>query len=143
LGVNLRFSISGYAAEEDWIMDFEAFKTQIQDSIPPGTTFENPGGGVSTIMSYADEKLSYVRGDSTIYIAFRDLFDAYSNYKGQKVSSTELKRFAPSVFDSEARPSGHSCNCTLFLMILQKLKLAGDIGGNGVRGNPFFVEIVG
>ncbi len=124
-------------------MDFEEFKTQIQNSIPLGTAFENPGGGVSTIKSYTDEKLSYVRGNSTIYVAFRDLFDAYSNYKGQKVSSTQLKEFAPSVFDPKAKPSGHSCNCTLFFMILQNLKLTGDIGGNGVRGDPFFVDIVG
>ena len=124
-------------------MDFEAFKTQIQNSIPDGTTFENPGGGVSTISSYTDGKLSYVRRNSTIYVAFRDLYEAYTNFKGQKVSSTELKEFAPSVFDPKARPSGHSCNCTLLFMILHHLKLAGDIGGNGVRGDPYFVEIVG
>ena len=123
-------------------MDFETFKDKIQRSIPVGTTFENPGGGVSTISSYTDEKLSYVRRNSTIYIAFRDLFDTYINFKGQKVSSTELKKYAPSVFDPNARPAGHSCNCTVLFMILKHLKLAGDIKGGGVRGDPYFVEIV-
>ncbi len=122
-------------------MEFETFKMQIQGSIPIGTTFKNPGGGDSAISSYEAEKFSYVRGNSTFYVAYRDLFDAYSNFRGHKVSSSKLKQYAPSVFDSKARPSGHSCNCTIFFMILQRLELAGDIEGNGVKGDPYFVEI--
>jgi len=123
-------------------MEFEAFKIQIQNSIPVGTKFENPGGGSSTISSYTNEKLSYVRGNSTIYVAYRNLFDAYSHFKGNRVSSSELKQYAPSVFDPKAKPSGHSCNCTLLFMVLQNLELSGEIGGDGVKGDPFFVEIV-
>jgi len=123
-------------------MEFNSFKAQIQNSIPVGTQLENPGGGVSTISSYSDDKISYVRGGSTIYVAFRDLFDAYSRFRDKKVTSSALKEYAPSVFDSTAKPSGHSCNCTFLFMVLQSLGVAGNIRGKGVKGDPYFVEIM-
>lgn len=86
-------------------------------------------------------KISYVRGNSTIAVAVSDLFEAYSQFKGRPMSSTDLREFAPSVFDSNARPAGHSCNCTLHFRILQVLDLAGEIDGAGVRGDPFAVAV--
>jgi len=124
-------------------MEFEEFKSRIQNSIPVGTKLENPGGGVSTITSHKDEKLGYIRGSSTIYVAYHDLFDAYSEFKGGNVTSSSLKEYAPSIFDPKARPAGHSCNCTFLFMVLQQLGLAGNIGGKGVKADPYFVRVAG
>ena len=122
-------------------MDLKEFTKQIKEDIPVGTVFENPGGGTSEIVSYSDNSISYVRGSSAIYVSFRDLFDAYENYRGKRVTSSDLKSYAPAVFDATAKKSGHSCNCTLFFLILKRLNLADEIKGRGVKGDPYFVEI--
>jgi hypothetical protein len=57
------------------------------------------------------------------------------------ISSSELKVFLPAIFDSAARPAGHSCNATLLFLALREMGIVSAIHGNGVAGNPFFVEI--
>lgn len=49
----------------------------------------NPGGGTSTIAGFRETKVSCVRGRSTIGVAFSDLYEACSNFKGHHVSSIE------------------------------------------------------
>jgi type IV secretory pathway TraG/TraD family ATPase VirD4 len=69
------------------------------------------------------------------------LFDAYALYRGRRVSTTELRAFRPVVFDSAARPAGHSCNCTIFFLLLERMGVVEGIQGKGVCGNPFYVDI--
>jgi len=122
-------------------MDFSEFKQRVHESIPKGTILDNPGGGTSTILSYPPDAVSYRRGNSTMYVSLRDLFDGYVRFKGGHMSSSDLKVINPSVFDSQARPAGHSCNCTFLFMLLQKIGVVTHIQGCGVRGNPFFVDL--
>lgn len=102
---------------------------------------DNPGGGTSRIVAYSDTNVSYIRGSSRIAVAFTDLYAAYSSFKGKHVSSSDLRAFRPSVFDSAARRAGHSCNCTFLFCILNELNLSGPISGSGVRGNPYSVVV--
>ena len=107
-------------------------------ALPVGYEFENPKRGTSRILNIDTSAVSYRRGVSTIRVRLTDLYEAYNHFKGQRVSSTDLSHFAPSVFDSNARPAGHSCNCIFLFHLLQKLNLAeGNLEGNGVRGNPY------
>ncbi len=122
-------------------MNFEAFKTKTRNAIPIGTAFRNPGGGTSVVQAVSDTEVSYRRGNSTIHVSLRALFDAYWHFRGGRVFSTDLQRFAPSVFDSNARPAGHSCNCTFLFLLLQRLGVINQIQGDGVRGHPYFVDI--
>ena len=120
-------------------MNFSEFMQKIRTSVPINTVLENPGGGTSIILSYSSEGVSYRRGNSTIYVSLHDLFDGYTKFKGGQMSSNNLKAANPSVFDSQARPAGHSCNCTFLFIVLQKLEIITDIHGRGVRGDPYFV----
>ena len=122
-------------------MDLEQFENAVQSTLPAGTVIDNPGGGISTIVGYKNSNISYVRGNSTITVSLADLHKGYSAFLGQRLSSSDLKKIAPSVFDSSARPAGHSCNCTFLFRILQRLNLASEIEGRGVRGSPFSVVI--
>ena len=122
-------------------MTLNQFKRRIEQAVPVGTVFENPGGGTSKIAGYSDAKISYVRGTSKIYVTFKDLFAAYSYFKGQRVSASDLQSFAPAVFDSSAKPAGHACNCTFLFLLLRRLNLAGEIEGSGVRGSPYAVKV--
>ena len=109
------------------------FHAQMVKGLPPGTVMQNPGGGETTITGYSNGSVSYVRGTSPIRVAIRDLFLAYSEFKGSQVSSRDLRLFAPGVFDSNARPAGHSCNCTFLFMVLRRLSMADPIAGDGER----------
>src|SRR5438445_13872502 len=68
-------------------MNYQAFKNKIQDMVPLGMVFQNPGGGTSEVLSLSDEAVSYRRGKSRIYVSLLDLFDAYWAYRGSRVSS--------------------------------------------------------
>ena len=122
-------------------MKLDEFKAQIERSTPAGTVLDNPGGGTSKIIGFSSTKISYKRGSSTITVAFDDLHATYLRFKGQRVTSNDLKVFAPKVFDSAARPAGHSCNCTFLFLLLSQIDVGGEIEGAGVRGNPFAIEI--
>lgn len=122
-------------------MDFDTFKKKVKDKIPVNKELDNPGGGTSIIMSYSDNRISYKRRNSTFYVSLHDLFDSYSNFTGQKVTSNDLRSYAPSVYDREAHPSGHGCNCTFLFMVLEYIGIVDKTHGKGVKGNPFFVNI--
>ena len=123
------------------MIDIGEFHLQIVKRLPPGTVMENPGGGETTITRYSRGMVSYVRGNSTIRVAIGDLYLAYSKFKGTRVSSRDLRQYAPAVFDSNARPAGHSCNCTFFFMVLSRLGMADPLEGAGKAFRPFFTTL--
>lgn len=120
-------------------MDYLAFCQWCTSRLPPGTVLPNPGGGVSLIIGYRPDVLVYRRVNSRIYISLQDLYNAWHAFMGSAVSSSNLKEYAPSVFDSKS--GGHSCNCTMLFMILRALGVVSRIEGGGVRGDPFWVEL--
>lgn len=122
-------------------MDYEFFQTEVKRVLPRGKVFQNPGGGTSTVISNTEQAVTYRRGSSNINVKFRDLFTAYSAFKGSSVSSVDLRKLAPSVFDSKGGPPGHSCNCTFLFLVLKDIGVVKSIRGSGVRGNPYHVEI--
>lgn len=123
-------------------MTAHEFRSRIILSAPVGTVFNNPGGGTSSVVKIDYAKIAYVRGNSRIYIRFSDLFSAYQKFKGMRVTTQYLKELAPEVFDSAARPAGHSCNCTVVFLLLGKAGLSGVIEGEGRRGNPFACRFI-
>jgi len=120
-------------------MDFDAFSRLMHIKVAPGAVFPNPGGGSSEIIGFGSGSLIYRRRNSRICVSLRDLYDAYAHFRGGNVSSTDLRQYHPSVFDSGA--GGHSCNCTMLFILLKAIGAADRIKGEGVRGNPFWVTI--
>jgi hypothetical protein len=118
-------------------MDYHTFRQLCVSRLPPATVLLNPGGGVSTIVRYSAGKVVYRRLHSLIYVSLHDLYEAWRAFGGGVVSSSDLKEYAPSTFDSKA--GGHSCNCTMLFMILRALGVVSRIEGGGVRGDPFWV----
>jgi hypothetical protein len=55
----------------------------------------NPRGGTSRITNVDNNGISYVRGNSTIYVSSGDLYSAYDRFKGARVSSTDLRGSHP------------------------------------------------
>lgn len=124
-------------------MTEDEFEVRLVKAIAPGIMLSNPGGGVSEVLSIRNGRVSYRRGSSTISISMRSMFEAFSAFRGKRMSGSDLKARWPAIFDSAARPAGHSCNATFLFLCLEKTKMASAIRGKGVRGNPFFVEIDG
>lgn len=118
-------------------MKLEEFAGRLQAAAPVGTVLANPGGGTSEITGFTNERISYIRGSSTMSVRISDLHSAYESFRGKRASSSELRKFAPAVFDSNARPAGHSCNCTFLFGVLEQAGLASDFTGSGVRGDPY------
>lgn len=123
-------------------MDLHAFIADTKRVLPVGTVIDNPGGGTSTIVGFSETHVSYKRGRSKIAVAFADLYKAYYRFRGKEVSSTDLRKLWPTVYDSTARPAGHSCNCTFLFRLLEELQLSGPMSGSGVRGDPYSVKVV-
>ncbi len=120
------------------MLTIDQFRSQMTNLLPPGIVLDNPGKGTTRIKNHSHGRVSYIHGNSTIRVCITDLFAAYTKFRGLKVSSRELKRYAARVFDSSARPAGHSCNCIFLIMVLVKLGLADEIGGEGKSGQPFY-----
>lgn len=124
-------------------MEWPEFHDKVRKALPPGAVLENPGGGTSTILSYALSgnriKITFQRGGYTLHVTFEDLYGAYQYHRGRTVSSTELREYAPEVFDPAY--GGHSDNCTLLFKILKAIAIVTSIQGSGRRGSPFFVTI--
>lgn len=111
-------------------------------TLPEGYRFANPGGGISRIERINRESVTYRRGNSPITVRLTNLYKAYKHFRGKEVSSSDLRRFAPAVFNSQARPAGHSCNCTFFFHLVEKMGSAeGGLRGRGVNGDPFYLRL--
>ena len=109
-------------------------------TLPEGYRFANPRAGTSLRINR--ERVTYLREKSQIPVRLSNLYAAYSHFKGKEVSSSDLRKFAPAVFDSQARPAGHSCNCTFFFHLVEKMGLAeGSLRGRGVNGDPFYLRL--
>jgi hypothetical protein len=123
--------------------NFEDFCIMLRKIIYVGQVFDNPGreGTTSTIIEIDTIKIVYQRKKSYISITFKAIYDVYKDFQGKKCSSSELKEYAPEVFNSNARPAGHSCNCTFIFRVFEALGIVVRIEGSGVRGNPFYVNI--
>jgi hypothetical protein len=122
-------------------MNMELFVSTIRNLVPVGTVFINPGGGTSEILKITEHAMTYRRGHSRMSISFENLFKAYLSFRGKQVSTSDLKLFKPSIFDSQARPAGHSCHGTFLFLLLLHLGFTDKINGHGVRGDPFFIDI--
>ena len=120
-------------------MDLTSFSADLRRRLPPGTVLPNPGRGTTTIIWSDDDRLCYQRGSARFYVALSDLFDALRAFRGRDVTTTDLKRQSPGVFDS-AR-GGHNCHATVLFLIAQSLKLAGEVWGRGHRGSPFGITL--
>ena len=120
------------------------FIQALQRSFSPGDRFPNPGGGETEIVRLGTDRLVYRRGRSEIRVPVRDLYRTYVHFRGRRMSSSDLRRFAPSLFDSAPASGrrGHSCNCTVLLHLLGALGLAGPIEGAGVAGDPYAVGVL-
>lgn len=120
-------------------MNYPEFTSQIKSSLPVGAILPNPGGGTSTIVTYGVDSLYYKHGRSHITVSMHDLHHAYLHFSGGRVSSSYLRDFNPSVFDSKA--GGHSCNCTMWFMILCVLGVVDYVHGEGKAHHPYWVII--
>ena len=121
-------------------MSLETFAAQVAHLCSGGLDLCLPPIAKYLKVSVVAEKVRYTRGHSTMRVALTDLYETWSSFRGRRVSSTDLRAFRPHVFDSSARPSGHSCNVGLLFSLLIELRLADDLRGAGVRGNPFSIE---
>ena len=117
----------------------------LQRTFSPGDRFPNPRRGETEIVRLGKDRIVYRRGRSEIAVRVRDLYRAYLRFRGRRMSSSDLRSFAPSVFDSAPAigPSGHSCNCSFLFHVLGVLDLAGPIEGAGVAGDPYAVRVFG
>lgn len=122
-------------------MTVDEFIRRLQGALPVGSVLQNPGGGTSTILSHSQKFVRYRRRRSSIGVAYESLFGAYAANRSRAVSTSDLKRFEPSVFDTKARPAGHDCNGTFLFLVLRQLGLSSDIDGSGKKGDPYFVSI--
>lgn len=112
----------------------------VKNKITEGRVFENPGGGVTEVVRVTELGIYYKRGNSKMLIKYGDIEKTYLEFKGKTVSTEDLRFFNSKVFDS--KKGGHSCNCTVFFLILEECGLINDvILGNGKCGNPFYVRI--
>ena len=107
------------------------FAEMLRESLPVGTVFQNPGGGISKVVSHRDGVVSYRRGASNISVSANSLFVGYITFRGNRMSSSELRDRWPAIFDSSARPAGHSCNATFLFLALAKMELSSSIKGRG------------
>jgi len=121
-------------------MEYKQFTESIKLNIPVGVLISNPGGGTSKIISYSDEKIVYQRGKSKISVSFEKLYKAYFKFRGQKVYTTDLRNYAPDIFDS--KNGGHSCNATFLFSILILIGLVSEIKGDGKVNHPFYISIL-
>ena len=126
-------------------MTEDGFIQALRRTLLPGDRFPNPRRGETEIVRLSNNRLVYRRGHSEIRVRVRDLYRAYLHFRGRRMSSSDLRLFAPSVFNSAPAigPRGHSCNCSVLFHLLGTLGLAGPIEGAGVAGDPYAVRVFG
>jgi hypothetical protein len=123
------------------MMGFTVFQQTMKSRVPPDTILVNLGGGNTTVLKYDTGAVVYKRGKSRFRVALADLYEAYAKFYGTRLTSSDLRKFKPSVFDSSAPHFGHSCNCTLLFMLLKEMGVVNQVYGTGVRGDPFSVAL--
>ena len=112
----------------------------IKDNIKIGDILYTPNHAEKRICSITDEVMIYEHGRSRVWFLMADIVSAYERFKGTRVSSKDLRKFSPHVFDS--KQCGHSCNAIVFQMIMVRCGLTyGDIQGTGLSGNPFYIQL--
>ena len=114
-------------------MELYAFKTLIKLNVPVETVLKNPGKGTSTVLFYTGKGIYYRRGKSRIFIAFKDCYETFDQFKGQRVATSDLKIFRSHIYDSKAEEPGHSCNCTMVFLLFKKAGLASAILCGAIR----------
>jgi hypothetical protein len=122
-------------------MDYGWFLETIVKVIYTGKIFNNPGGGTSEIISVDKNNITYKRNNSNITISINEIYSVYNSFYGKKCSSNDLKEYTPHIFDSHARPAGHSCNCTFVFLLFKEMGIVEKIEGEGKKGNQFYVNI--
>lgn len=122
-------------------MTFDEFSAILFRAVTPGMVFQNPGGGTSEVISIRNGKISYRRKSSTMTIKVASLYDAFMEFRNSRVTSRELQAKWPAIYDSQARPAGHSCNVTFLFLCLRQMGLVPQILGRGRSGHPFYVDI--
>lgn len=116
-------------------------KTKLIQNLKIGQEFINPKSGVSVINTISSEYIGYIRGNSTIHFPLEYVDKIYSSYKGNKITTKEIREKYPRVFDS--KNGGHSCNATFLFMMYEYLDLTKNgIEGRGVSNHPYYVELV-
>jgi hypothetical protein len=96
---------------------------------------------VCEILRAEEDAITYRRGKSRFKVKLQDLYDATDHFSGCRVTTSDIKAFRPQVFDSQARPAGHSCHISLLFSILLLLGIAEELQGRGVRGAPYSVFV--
>lgn len=122
-------------------MNSDTIRKLIEKSFPVGTKIQNPGRGCTKIGGYNVQKVSYMRRSSRMYLPYKTILSVIKSFNGQEVSSKTVKEFLPEIFDSQARPAGHSCNGTTLFLLLKGIGFTERIEGRGKRGNPFKILI--
>ena len=123
-------------------MNVREFVERARAAFPVGHDLVNLGGGTTRIENHDARQVVYRRGNSAIRVSWTALHASYARFAGGRMSSRELRKFRPEVFDSSARSAGHSCNCTFLLQLLVAMGVVGGgIEGRGVRGDPYLVTV--
>ena len=113
----------------------------IKANVKVGDILYTPNRAEKIIHKISDACIAYEHGRSRVYFNMTSIVSAYEHFKGQKVSSSNLKDFDSKTFDS--KQGGHTCNSIVFLMLMVKCGLTdGDIQGTGKSGNPFFINLL-
>ena len=110
----------------------------LMNSISVGQVLINFRKGTSRIEKIDENKIVYKRKKTPIYFYVKDFLDAYNTFRGRTITSKDLSEYNGKVFDR--KQNAHSCNCTMFFMILQQIGLA-EVWGEGHRGNLFTAKI--
>jgi hypothetical protein len=102
--------------------------------------FPNPFKGKTTIVSVTESNVRYRRERSVYSLSILASFDAWQEFRGERINSRMLKKFRPHVFDSQGKPKrGHNCNCTTLFLLLRKMRLVRRIEK---EGRTLWVELL-
>jgi len=113
-------------------MDKDSFITLLRNSTPEGTVFENSHKHSLTIISTSKDRLHYSRGKNTRSLKFSQLYKTWQQFRGEQVTSDQLKAWKPALYDSNALPrAGHDSNCGLFMLLMEQLGLACELERKG------------
>jgi hypothetical protein len=120
-------------------MNIELFFDLIYKNIHIGDNFANPGGartgyGYRTVKTINMNEIIYVNSgtnsEGLITLPIQIFYEVIYEFQSSYCYTSQLKKFRPKVFDSTARPAGHSCNCTFLMSISDKLGFLASGHGN-------------